>query len=192
MPQLEPVPAISRVQDPARWQRQGQERFGPATRLQWTSPRVGSARLRHDQVPAMDQLRQTIRADSDLDGWMDTLVGPAYSRRRRDLFRTLHWFFNRLVAATGAYRLDEAVFKPLYAEFEQAWLTRTVVVTDYVPRQVIASISERSLLQVNRPGHSKLRTLQFQQSDKLVRVIQALDLVSGHYEYLSVLHKRLS
>lgn len=132
--QLESAPAINRGPDLSRWQRRGQERFGPATPAQWESPRIDGATLRYDQFRAMDQLRQAIRDDSDLEGWMDMLVGPAHSRQRRGLlWRTLDWFFNRLVVTTRAYRLDEAAFKPLYAELEQAWLTRTVVVADYVP-----------------------------------------------------------
>ena len=132
--ELEPAPAISEGLDLARWQRQGQERFGPARPIWWVSPRVGGAVLHYDQFPAMDQLRQAIRDDRDLDGWMDTLVGPAHSRQRRGLlWRTLDWFFNRLVVTTGAYRLDDTAFESVYAELEQAWLTRTVVVADYVP-----------------------------------------------------------
>ncbi len=132
--QLEPAPAFSRDPDLSRWQRQGQERFGPARPIRWESPRADGVLLRYDQFPTMDQVRQAIRDDSDLDGWMDTLVGPAHSRQRRGLlWRTLDWFFDCLVVTAHAYRLDDAAFEPLYAELEQAWLTRTVVVVDYVP-----------------------------------------------------------
>jgi hypothetical protein len=100
--QLEAAPAIGRELDLSRWQRQGQEQFGPATPVRWKSPRADGALLHYDQFPAMDQLRQAIRGDSDLDGWMDTLVGPAHSRQGRGLLgRTLDWFFNRLVVTTA-------------------------------------------------------------------------------------------
>jgi len=73
-----------------------------------------------DDFPAVREVRAAIRADPDLDGWIDTLVGPESSRQRRDLLTTLDWFLTRLVVDTGAYRVDEAVFAALYGALEAA------------------------------------------------------------------------
>jgi hypothetical protein len=131
--ELEPTPRIQFVWDWSRWQRQGQEQFGPPMLARWESPRVDGAYLRFDDFPAMRELRAVIRADPDLDGWMDTLGGPESSRQRRDLMGTLDWFFNRLVVDTRAYRVEESIFAALYAALEAAWLTRRVCVVDLVP-----------------------------------------------------------
>jgi hypothetical protein len=133
----------------------------------WEPPRIDGAELRFDELPAMRALREAIRADRDLDGWMDTLIGPESSRQRRDLMSTLGWFFNRLVVDTRAYRVEESIFAALYAELEAAWLTRRVCIVAVVT--LIGFWSTESFLSLGN-GFRVRRTTD----DEMHAAIQAL------------------
>lgn len=145
----ESAPRVAESRYPAGWVRQQQEVLVAGHPRVWVAPlsisQVGSL----DRFPQMAEVRRVISEDVDLQGRVDTVVGPWFSmtHRRLDLL-LFQELLDPLVVNTGSYEFDQDRFDAHYSRLERGLLAVEVRIVDYLPVCGFAA----SLASVDLPG----------------------------------------